>query len=262
MRRSAVLVALVATTLSCSKTVQRRPSSTSAGSGGPAGTATAAGTTTKEGIALPGKVDALLSHTTRSAQASFLFAGGKKVYVDPYQLSAGEPKADLILVTHAHFDHLSSDDIAKIQGPDTVVIAPRDCASKLSGKVETISPGETKTVAGVKVEAVPAYNLHKEFHRKSSGWVGYVFTLDGVRVYHAGDTDFIPEMKSLKDIDIACLPIGGTYTMDWKEAVKAAEAIKAKLTIPMHYGAVVGSDQDAVNFQKAYKGPVKILGAR
>ena len=177
--------------------------------------------------------------------AGFMLEGVERVYIDPYQIKTGLPPADIVLVTHSHFDHFSQNDIKRILGDSTVIVAPSDC--KMSGNVRNVKPGDTIEIGGVKIEAVPAYNIGKRFHPKESGWVGYVVEMDGVRVYHAGDTDLIPEMKSI-NADVALLPIGGTYTMNVSEAIEAAKTIKPKLAIPMHFGSIVGSTSDAINF--------------
>ncbi len=181
------------------------------------------------------------------------------IYFDPYQISPG-PTAALILASHEHFDHCVAEDIAKIQGPDTVICTEAECAAKLTGEVRVMKPGDRLEVKGVTVEAVPAYNTDKDFHPKAKGWLGFVVTVDGVRIYHAGDTDHIPEMAGL-EVDIALLPVSGTYVMTAEQAVEAAKAIGPKLAIPMHYGAIVGGPQDAERFAQALQGvvPVKIL---
>ena len=192
-------------------------------------------------------------------QASIKIKGEKTIYIDPWKLKGEHEKADIVLVTHSHYDHLSPDDIAKLQKDDTVIVVPADGEAKLSGDVRTVKPGDVVEIGGVKVEAVPAYNPNKEFHPKANNWVGYVITMGGKRYYHAGDTDFIPEMKELMEIDYAFLPVGGTYTMNAEEAAKAANLIKAKVTIPMHYGDIVGKKEDAEKFKSLVEGEVEIL---
>ncbi|HVN30730.1 MAG TPA: MBL fold metallo-hydrolase [Thermoanaerobaculaceae bacterium] len=184
---------------------------------------------------------------------TFRFDGPPVVYVDPYQLRDGLPAADVILITHDHFDHLSPADVAKIHKAGTVVVAPKEVAGKLSVPVTVIGLGESKTVAGITIKAVPAYNTNKTFHPKADGKVGFVFTLAGVTYYHAGDTDVIPEMKGLAP-DVALLPVSGTYVMTADEAATAARQIKPKVAVPMHYGAIVGSDADAKKFAKLLEG--------
>lgn len=179
------------------------------------------------------------------------------IYIDPYQIDGGKP-ADLILVTHEHFDHCSPEDVAMIQQPETVIVTEKDSAKKLSGDVRMMTPGEQLRLDGLTVEAVPAYNTDKDFHPKANGWLGFIIDIDGVRIYHAGDSDYIPEMKDL-DVDIALLPVSGTYVMDADEAVEAALAIKPQLAIPMHYGAIVGDQSDATHFRDKLAGKVDVL---
>jgi L-ascorbate metabolism protein UlaG (beta-lactamase superfamily) len=181
----------------------------------------------------------------------------KTVYFDPYQIEGG-PVADLILISHDHFDHCSPEDVAKIQGPETVIVTEKDSAKKLTGDIRVLKPGEILDVGGVKIEAVPSYNTDKDFHPKKNGWLGFIVEIEGIRVYHAGDADFIPEMKDL-EVDIALLPVSGTYVMTAEQAVKAALAINPKLAIPMHYGAIVGDVADALSFEKALEGKVDVL---
>lgn len=171
--------------------------------------------------------------------ASFqIRAEGKTIYIDPYEGEYSE-KADLILVTHSHFDHCDTSKIKKVRKADTLIIAPKDCVSKIGGSVKTLKPREETTIDNIKVKAVEAYNYKrfkspgKPFHPKGLG-VGYLITAEGKTVYHAGDTDFIPEMRKLGRVDVALLPSGGTYTMDNVEAAEAALAINPEITMPMH----------------------------
>ncbi len=180
----------------------------------------------------------------------------KTVYFDPYQIEGG-PVADLILISHEHFDHCSPEDVAKIQGPETVIVTEKDSAKKLTGDIRILKPGEILDLGDVKIEAVPSYNTDKDFHPRKNGWLGFIVELEGVKVYHAGDADFIPEMKDF-DVDIALLPVSGTYVMTADQAVKAALAINPKLAIPMHYGAIVGDVADALNFKKELEGKVEV----
>jgi L-ascorbate metabolism protein UlaG (beta-lactamase superfamily) len=149
--------------------------------------------------------------------------------------------------------------VKKVQGPGTVIVTTADCAAKLSGTVKTVRPGDKLNVAGVEIEAVPAYNTNKQFHTADKGWVGFIITLNGVRIYLAGDTDYIPEMKNFKDIGIAFIPVSGTYVMTADEAVRAALDINPQVAIPMHYGTIVGSKADAERFAGALKGKVSVV---
>lgn len=190
--------------------------------------------------------------------------GEKVIYIDPFQLKE-EEKADLILITHGHYDHCSIEDIKKISTAQTTIIITPDCQSKLppervkAGEVKMIRPRMELTVKGTRIEAVPAYNLKKDFHQKEEEWVGYIVNIEGKRMYHAGDTDLIPEMHSLKNIDVAFLPVGGTYTMDAKEAANAANIIQPKIAVPIHYGKIVGKREDEEIFKRLCQVKVEIL---
>ena len=179
-------------------------------------------------------------------------AGDSTVLIDPYELKQPVP-ADVILVTHSHFDHCSVEDINAAKKPSTVIVTEPESAEKLSGDVRIVKPGDTVTVDGIPLEAVPAYNTNKSFHPKEKNWLGFILTVDGKRIYHAGDTDLIPEMDTFS-VDIALLPVSGTYVMTAQEAIEAAKRIKPKLAIPMHYDAIVGTQQDAETFKAALEG--------
>jgi L-ascorbate metabolism protein UlaG (beta-lactamase superfamily) len=198
----------------------------------------------------------ILSKIVWLGHDGFRIDAGKTVYIDPYQIPDG-PGADLILITHEHFDHCSPEDVAKIQKSDSVIVTEKDSAAKLSGDVRVVQVGDSLTIDNITVEAVPAYNTNKDFHPQGKGWLGFIVELDGVKVYHAGDTDFIPEMKDFRT-DIALLPVSGTYVMTADEAVQAALAINPKVAIPMHYGAIVGGGQDAESFKAALEGKVEV----
>jgi len=188
---------------------------------------------------------------------TFKVVGEKVIYTDPFKVKKKD-FADIILITHEHFDHCSPEDISMIQGPKTVVVATSDCAKKLSGTIKLVRPGDKINVEGIEIEAVPAYNTNKQFHTKDRGWVGYIFTAGGQRIYIAGDTDYIPEMKIFK-VDIALLPVSGTYVMTAEEAIKAALDIRPEIAIPMHYGSIVGTTDDAKKFAEGLKGKIKVL---
>lgn len=199
------------------------------------------------------------------ASFSFVDENGNTIYyVDPFDLRVKElEKADLIFITHAHPDHFSQTDINKIIKDGTLIIAPPDILEKIdigADKKIEVKPNGKYEIKGFKFETVPAYNNHPDklqFHPKANNWVGYIFYINGMKIYHAGDTDFIEEMKALKELnlDIAMLPIGGTYTMHEEEAAEAANAIAAKITVPMHYRSLLGGKHQVVeeNFKKLVK---------
>ncbi len=195
---------------------------------------------------------------------SFRIQGnGLEIYIDPFKLKNG-PKADLILITHDHRDHCSPADVTKIQNKDTVIVTIAAAAAKLSGEIKVVKPGDELTVKGIPISAVPAYNVNKfrspgvPFHPRKSGHVGFVITVEGISIYHTGDTDSIPEMESIK-ADIALLPVSGIYVMTADEAIEAAKKIKPKIAIPMHLGRGIGSMTDAEHFKEKASVPVEIL---
>lgn len=184
--------------------------------------------------------------------------GEKIIYFDPYKLPDNMPKADIIFITHEHRDHMSSEDVAKIVRDSTVIVIPKTVEHPFKGKVITVSPGEETVIAGIPVKILPAYNTNKQFHTKDKGWVGYIVTVDNTKVYFAGDTDRISEMKTIK-ADIALLPVSGTYVMTADEAAQAALDINPKIAIPIHYGTVVGTKEDAQKFADLLKGKIEVV---
>lgn len=193
--------------------------------------------------------------------ASFRLSSGKVVYIDPFHLQTDD-KADIVLITHGHYDHCSISDVRRILKPDTTIVATPDCSSKLTklehDNLKLIAPGDKLVLGDIVVETVPAYNIGKEFHPKMNDWVGYILTMNGSKFYHTGDTDVIPEMKQIKT-DVMMLPVGGTYTMNADEAARAASIIKPQLAIPMHYGDIVGKQSDAARFKEISDVKVEIL---
>ncbi len=183
--------------------------------------------------------------------ASFRIAGqAGVVYIDPWKLEDEPHDADVVVVSHSHFDHCSPPDVAKVSTARTTVIAPGDTIEQLPS-AKAVRPGEAVTEAGITVQAVAAYNVAKAFHPKANSWIGAVITIDGKRIYYAGDTDLIDEMGELADVDLALLPVGGTYTLDGPEAAQACKTIGPKAAVPYHWGDIVGSPRDAKGFLSA-----------
>jgi L-ascorbate metabolism protein UlaG (beta-lactamase superfamily) len=190
--------------------------------------------------------------------ASFRIDGSKAtVYIDPWKLKSSRP-ADVVCITHSHYDHLSAEDVEKIRKPSAVIVGPPDCKAGFGAAFKAISPGQSLQLGDVTVEAVPSYNTDKDFHPKKNNWVGYIVTVDGVRIYHTGDSDMIPEMSNIK-ADVALVPVGGTYTMTAKQALEAVKKINPKVAVPMHCGDIVGTLDDRKAFKSASSIPVTIL---
>jgi len=203
-------------------------------------------------------IESIASKIHWLGHASVRINGSKTIYVDPYELSDNAEKADIILITHNHYDHLSVEDIKKISTDHTEVVIPASLLVSLENNVKKVDIGQTTAVKGVEIRAVPAYNIVKTFHPRSQGYVGYVFTLDDVTYYHAGDTDRIPEMRGVK-ADVVFLPVGGTYTMDAAQAAEAVKDLNPSLAIPIHWGSIVGSETDAEKFKNLCQCEVRIL---
>lgn len=193
--------------------------------------------------------------------AGFLIEGSKIIYIDPYHIKDDLPKADYILLTHSHYDHCSLEDIQKLVKSGTRIVMTADCQSKVMRlnvpiKIEVIAPGEEFTFHDLKVTAFPSYNVDKSFHPKEEGWVGYLVKINELLIYHAGDCDLIPEMQKLTGYKqqgvrlISLLPVGGRFTMTAEEAYEAAKVIKPNLAIPMHYGSIAGTIEDAKEFKE------------
>lgn len=179
----------------------------------------------------------------------------KVIYIDPFEIKKEYKDADLIFITHSHYDHYSELDINKIRKENTIIVAPEDLISKLimlgvkEENIITVEPNERDCIDDIKFETVPAYNLDKTFHPKEKNWVGYILEIDGIRYYIAGDTDATEEIKKVH-CDVAFVPVGGTYTMDYKEAAMLVNEIQPKIAIPIHYGSVIGTKQNAEDFIK------------
>lgn len=181
-------------------------------------------------------------------------SAGTVLYVDPFDLTEEPHDADAILITHAHYDHFSPEDIARVARADTVLVAPASMASDAAqtglARVQTVQAGDRIELPGIAVEVVPAYNVEPErrqFHPRANGWVGYVVTIDGTRCYVAGDTDQNPDNATVA-CEVALVPIGGTYTMDAEQAATFVNTLAPRIAIPTHYGSIVGTAADAERF--------------
>lgn len=186
----------------------------------------------------------------------------KVIYIDPFKIEKNYNDADIIFITHDHYDHYSEEDMDKVKKEDTVIVAPKSLLSKLLEKdfdqdaIITVEPNEESIVKGIKFKTIPAYNTNKSFHPKENGWLGYIIEIDDNQYYIAGDTDMTEENKKVK-CDVAFVPVGGTYTMDFKEAAMLINKIKPKIAVPIHYGSIVGVKQDATNFSELVHPEIK-----
>ena len=177
----------------------------------------------------------------------------KVIYIDPFKINKNYNDADIIFITHDHYDHYSEEDIDKVIGENTTIVIPEELLIKLLKKgiqksaIVTVEPNKEYITQGIKFETIPAYNTNKGFHPKENEWVGYVIEIQGSKYYIAGDTDITEENKKVK-CDIAFVPVGGTYTMDSQEAAQLINEIQPKIAVPIHYGSVVGTKQDATDF--------------
>jgi len=191
-------------------------------------------------------------------------ADGKTIHIDPFMAEQSPEDADIILITHDHHDHFSPADIEKTANKNTTLVVPENMREKaeavkeLVGGIVCVKPGESYDIHGLELETVPAYNTIKPFHPKKAGWVGYILNICGKRVYIAGDTDATEEAKAVK-CDIALVPVGGTYTMNAKEAAELINEIKPEIAVPVHYGGIVGGKKDGEKFARAVGGGVKVV---
>ena len=184
---------------------------------------------------------------------------GVEVHVDPIGLGEDtDTGADVILLTHPHYDNFSEDDIARVRTPSTVVIAPASMKKLLDDGDHFMRPGDLLQLDGIDVLAVPAYNVDKRFHQPEQGWLGYVFSVGGITYYHAGDTDFLPSMFGIR-CDVAFLPCGGHYTMGPEDAARAGEACGAAVVVPVHWGDPHGTEDDARRIGTLFSGDVRVL---
>jgi L-ascorbate metabolism protein UlaG (beta-lactamase superfamily) len=187
--------------------------------------------------------------------SSIKFNKEKVIYIDPFKIDKNYNDADIIFITHDHYDHYSEEDIDKVKKDNTIIVAPEELYKKIINQgfredfIIPVEPDESDIASDIQFETIPAYNTNKQFHPKGNNWLGYILEIDGIRYYIAGDTDITEENKQVK-CDIAFVPVGGTYTMDFKEAAQLVNEIKPKIAVPIHYGSIVGKNQDATDFIK------------
>lgn len=193
----------------------------------------------------------ILKGITHFNHASIKIERDKVIYIDPFQIEGTHHDADIIFCTHEHFDHFNPDAIGKVMKGDTVVVVPRKDVKKLKKfelkEVIGVEPGNEYEANGIRFKTVPAYNLDKKFHKKKKNWVGYILNVDDTGFYFAGDTDYIPEMDDIK-ADVVFMPVGGLYTCNAREAASAVNSIKPKVAVPVHFGSIVGTKEDAQTF--------------
>ena len=191
------------------------------------------------------------------------FNKGEVIYFDPFKIEKNYNDADVIFITHDHYDHYSEEDIDKVIKEETIIVAPEDLLTKLLKKgferdnMVLVTPNQKYTVKGIEFQTIPAYNVNKQFHPKANEWVGYVLKIEGVTYYIAGDTDITEENKKVK-CDVAFVPVGGTFTMDYKEAAELINEIKPKIAVPTHYGSIVGEKSDGVSFSKLVSPEIEV----
>lgn len=187
---------------------------------------------------------------------------GMIIYIDPFQIDKDYNDADLILCTHSHYDHFSPGDIRKVMKSNTMILVTEDAVEDAidigfaKENVVGVKPYEEYEFAGIDIETIPAYNKNKQFHPKENNWVGYILEIDEVRYYIAGDTDSTKEASDV-ECDVAFLPVGGTYTMDYLEAANLAAKISPEYAIPTHYGSIVGNVEDGVLFKNSLSKKIK-----
>ncbi len=191
------------------------------------------------------------------------FNKGEVIYFDPFKIEKNYNDADVIFITHDHYDHYSEEDIDKVVKEGTIIVTPEDLLTKLLKKgferdnMVLVTPNQKYTVKGIEFQTIPAYNVNKQFHPKANEWVGYVLKIEGVTYYIAGDTDITEENKKVK-CDVAFVPVGGTFTMDYKEAAELINEIKPKIAVPTHYGSIVGEKSDGVSFSKLVSPEIEV----
>lgn len=204
----------------------------------------------------------MLENVQVLCHSSILINKNKSIYIDPFKIKGNYNNADIIFITHDHYDHYSEEDIDKVRKENTKMVVPARLREKvlnmgfIKENIVLVEQNNKYIVEEIKIQTVPAYNINKEFHPKQNNWVGYIIEIDGVSYYIAGDTDINEDNRKVK-CDVALVPVGGTYTMTAKEAAELVNEIKPKIAIPTHYGEIVGSRQDAIDFQQMVNREIK-----
>lgn len=192
----------------------------------------------------------MLKNIEINCHSSIKINTDKIIYIDPFKIQSESHDADIVLITHDHYDHYSPEDIEKILNDKTVIVAPKTMEELIDmKKVILVEPEKVYNIEGIKIETVLAYNVNKQFHLKEKNWLGYIIEINKIRYYIAGDTDITPENKQVK-CDVAFIPVGGTYTMNYEEAAELTNIIKPKIVVPTHYGSIVGTKEDGIQFKK------------
>ncbi len=203
----------------------------------------------------------MLDFITVNTHSSIRISDSKIIYIDPFKIDIAVNDADIILVTHPHFDHFSPDDICKVMKDDTVLVCPESMkeADELGITVKYVGTNDNFSICGIDIETIPAYNKLKPFHKKSNGWIGYIINSnENGRIYIAGDTDITDENKKVI-CSTAIVPIGGTYTMSADKAAELVNIIKPQYAVPVHYGSIVGTPDDAEVFRKNVNDEIKVI---
>ena len=204
----------------------------------------------------------MLENVQVLCHSSILINKEKVIYIDPFRIKSTYNDADVVMITHDHFDHYSEEDIEKVKKEDTIIVLPTSLEEKAKNigfkkqNIILVEPNQQYNIQQIKIQTIPAYNIGKRFHPKENNWIGYILEIEGRRYYIPGDTDITEEKKKVK-CDVAFMPVGGTYTMNSKEAAELVNYIKPKIAIPIHYGEVVGSKQDAIDFAKRISKEIK-----
>ena len=199
----------------------------------------------------------MLENVKINCHSSIKISKGQVIYIDPFKITEEKHDADIIFITHNHYDHYSEEDIDKVIKEDTIIVMPETIREQRKYKnILLVQPNEHYEVNNIKILTIPAYNINKNFHPKENRWVGYILNIEEVTYYIAGDTDITLENKQVK-CDIAFVPVGGTYTTNAKEAAELVNIIKPKIAIPIHYGSIVGTKQDAIDFEKELNKEIK-----